>query len=121
MFLLSFGLCAYSQRISASGCGVTVYTDNGAYVKAFSKNTHNVNVKMTFTEQVVKNGETADYESTYSFSIAPDEEKQLFVSSNEVIALSITSCQEEESNVNATQLSSNAAKKYEYEKRLRRR
>lgn len=117
LFISLFAFGIQAQRISASGCGVTVYTDNGAYVKAFSKNTHNVNVKMTFTEEVVKNGETTNYESNYSFSIAANEEKQLFFSSNKVIALSITSCEEELS----AEEQDKVAKKEETLKRLRQR
>lgn len=98
------GLCAQAQRISTTLCSVTVYTDNGVYVKAYSANSHKVNVKLTYTEQVVKDGDTIDYENTYSFSIAAKEEKQLFVSSNKVTALTITSCQEEDNGVEPTQI-----------------
>jgi hypothetical protein len=95
LFLLGFFLCAKGQRIEATSCNVTVYTDNGAYVKAKSTNSAPVRCEITYTERYTKDGQTYEAESTYSFGIAANEEKQLFYSQNGVVKITITKCQAE--------------------------
>jgi hypothetical protein len=100
--LLCFFACAVlaqGQRIeSTSSCGVTVYTDNGAYVKAKNSSSAAQQCEFTYTERYTKDGKTYEVESTYKFGIAANEERQLFFSQNAVVKISITKCQSANSN-----------------------
>jgi hypothetical protein len=91
--VLGIGVYAQGERIEATSCKVTVYTDNGAYVKAKSTNPETYHCDITYTEQYTKDGKTVEAETSYSFNIDANEEKQLFYSQNGVIKITFVKCQ----------------------------
>jgi hypothetical protein len=98
--LFLFGLTAYvfgqtdNPLASSANCGdVTVYTNNGAYVKARNPSDYkNYTVAISFTETYLKNGKKLSVLSTYKFSIVHNEEKQLFASQNAISNIQIVNC-----------------------------
>jgi len=91
--VLSISLYAQGQHLEISSCDVTVYTDNGAYIKAKSSSASAVHFEFSFTEQYTKDGKTVEAETSYSFNINANEAKQLFYSQNGVIKITFIKCQ----------------------------
>lgn len=113
VILFSLGTYTYAQRIETSSNSITVYTDNGAYVKAKSSNSNTMQVKFNYTEESINNqGDTIRMEYSYSFSINPNEEKQLFYTSNKIIALGSMTCENEDESYQATETKSIELKAY---------
>jgi hypothetical protein len=88
------------QRIESTLNGVTVYTDNGAYIKAKNTNATTYKCEFIYTERYTKDGKTVDADSNYSFSIAGNEERQLLYSSIGVVKITMTKSGPEDSDEN---------------------
>jgi hypothetical protein len=79
----------YAQKypIGDSNNGVTVYTDNGAIVKASNSNDNVCHCEFTYKVQYTKYGQTVEDTVKYTFDIDPKEERTLFQTSATVTSI----------------------------------